>query len=254
MADTPDVWEASESIEGGRASAKPSTSAELPPVVDLFMATFDDFKDNFVGFFLTGLGTFGVAFAVLFVIIGLSVVPLLAGAVSENEILMVVGFLTYFIGILAGTVIVMGPTMYAVFSAANAHLEGDEDALGITGGLRYLFKRPIGAMGYQLAATGLSMVGMLFFIIGAWIVQIALGFALPGMVTHELGVIDSIKRSVAHFREHPKWHLGFWGLGLAVMMIAGNIPFIGYMIGLPFFAVYTLRGYRAAFPAEAESA
>ena len=92
-------------------------------------------------------------------------------------------------------------------------------------------------MGYQLAATGLSMVGMLFFIIGAWIVQIALGFALPGMVTHELGVIDSIKRSVAHFREHPKWHLGFWGLGLAVMMIAGNIPFIGYMIGLPFFAV-----------------
>jgi len=247
MSDESNVWEAGEAQSaGGITGAAVAPAETLPPVVDLFMETIEDFKVSWKGHLLAGLGLMVVAFPVLFILILVSVAPFFAGIISENEVLVVVGFLLYMFGILAATIVVMGPVMYAAYSMEQAHLNGATE-LGFGSGLSRLMERPVGAIGYQALASALGTIGFFFFIVGAWVAQILVSFALPAMVVHNDGVMAAVSRSFSHVKDNFMWHLGFWGLGFAVMMVAGNVPIVGYAIGLPFLANYTLRGYRAAF-------
>ena len=250
MSETPNVWEAAESSDkpaGPKVEGIGPDSHELPPVVDLFMDTMNDFQVHWKGHLLLGFGAMLVAFPLIMVIVGVSITPMLAGIVLESQLLMLLGMFVYMFGIIGGSAVIMGPITFAIFSAENRHLDGEEDALGFGGVFRHMFDRIFSAIGYQLIAMGLGMVGLLFFIVGAWAVQIAIGLALPALVVHRMGLGGAFKQSVLHMKDNPVWHLGFWGLGFVTMMIAGNIPIVGYAIGLPFLASYTLRGYRAVF-------
>lgn len=254
MSESSNVWEAGDAESGastagakaGAAGLGPTTD-ELPPVADLFMETIEDFKVNWKSHGLAGLGMVVVMFPAMIGIMLLGYVPFVAAVVAESEILLVAGALWMLVAFTFGIAVVMGPVMFAIFSIENTHLEGDTDALGFGGYFSRLFERPVGAAGYQLAASGLGVAGFFVFIIGAFVVQIALSMAMPAMVVHRLGVIAAISRSASHMKNHFVWHLGFWGLGFVVVAIAGNIPFVGYIFGMPFFAAYILRGYRAVF-------
>lgn len=251
MSDTSNVWDAGDAAAdapaaGGAAALGPQ-SDELPPVADLFMATIEDFKENWAAHGMTGLGLIVVLIPSMMLIIAMGYAPLIGAAILESEIALILSMFWMFFAFMLGIAAVTGPVMYAMFSAQNAHLEGDEDALGIGSFFSRLLERPAGAIGYQITASGLGFVGVFFFIIGAIIVQIAMSMALPAMVVHRMGVIAAITRSANHMKDHFVWHLGFWGLGFVVMAIAGNIPLVGYAFGMPFFASYMLRGYRAVF-------
>jgi hypothetical protein len=213
----------------------------------LFMETIEDFKENWAAHGLAGLGLMLVLMPAIMIIIAVGYLPFVIAAILGSDVGLILAVLWMLPVLVIGIAAVSGPAMYALFSAENSHLEGDADALGIGSVFSRLIERPIGAIGYQLSSSGLGVIGVFFFIIGAFIVQIALSFALPAMVVHRMGVIAAITRSASHMKDHFVWHLGFWGLGFVVMTIAGNIPFVGYAFGMPFLACYMLRGYRAVF-------
>ncbi len=254
MSDSSNVWDAGDAatdVSGaaGAGSVKalgPETN-ELPPVADMFMATIEDFKENWADHGMVGLGMLLILIPAVSVFMLVGFVPYVAAIISEDIALIFAGLAWLMVSSIVGMALVMGPVMYALFSIENSYLEGDTEALGLGGFFSRLGERPVGAIGYHVSASGLGMVGVLFFIIGAFIVQIALSMALPAMVVHKMGVVAAITRSASHVKDHFVWHLGFWGLGFVVVAIAGNIPFVGYAFGMPFFANYMLRGYRAVF-------
>jgi len=177
---------------------------------------------------------------------------MIAGMLSRNDLLTFGGFGLYFLSILVGLPLVLGPTFMAVHHAVNAHLDGDEGALGFGGMYRHLGRSILPGAGLNLAMMVLSLVGALFCYVGAFVVQAALVFAVTGVVVNGLGLGASMGQSVKHFRENLGWHFGFWAIGFAIMMIAGNIPIVGYAVGIPLFASFTLRGHRAVFGATAD--
>ena len=145
MSEESNVWEASEASGDANASsgAGNEPAETLPPVVDIFMATVEDFKVHWKGHLLAGLGLMVVLIPTMMVVVGLSVAPMIAGVILEQEILMLVGFIVYFLGLIIGIAVVSGPFTYAGFAMENAHLDDPELAnLGFGSGLSRLFERP----------------------------------------------------------------------------------------------------------------
>ena len=132
-----------------------------------------------------------------------------------------------------------------------AHLtEGEELGIGA----------PFTRMGTDLfqvillavAQLVLTLIGVLMCYLPALLVSLFLGFAFPALIVHRLGAFEAIGLSVRHVKDNFGWHLGYWGLGLAILFVAQAIPFVGIMVGLPFYFAYQLKAYTQVFGTGAE--
>ena len=90
---------------------------------------------------------------------------------------------------------------------------------------------------------GASLVGLLFFGVGALVPAFLFAFAPSLVALHRMGPIDALRASARHALADPTWH-GIWtalnwGLGLA----ASNIP----VLGPAFMMAFQVRGHRELF-------
>lgn len=249
MSTTPDVWAPSEAKDrSASAGGAPGAGAgDLPPVVKLLMDSIDDLKANFMGHLLLGLALMAVTVPAVLIIVTVAMTPLMVGVIGEIDWLVLGGFAWYVVALFGGMALISGPPTIALLRAANAHLDGEEGALSFGAYFGALFTGLGGAILLGAIIAGLSFVGLMMCYVPILVVSAATSFAYPAHVVHGLGPIAAIQRSAVHFKDHLSWHIGFWALGFAILMVAGNVPLIGYAIGMPLYAVYTMRGYRAAF-------
>ena len=149
--------------------------------------------------------------------------------------------------------IVTTPLQAGIFRAVWGHLDrGEELSFGAT------FSAATSDLGgtYALALLTfvLTFVGLLCFYLPGLLAGLAVDFALPALVVHQLSAVESIKRSALHVRDHFVWHLGFWAIGFLILMVASQVPIVGTAVGIPLYAAYKLRGYRVLWPNDGSGA
>ena len=233
----------------GLASAT-AAPAKLPDVMRLFTDTLNDLVANFVDYFLAGLGLFLPVFVVTMVLVTgamvLGFAPMVLGAIVDEPEL----------GSLAGMFVMLGAILVAAFvaTAAVAPLQASlgravvariesGEKLGIGSSYSRAGVDVFGILGLTFAQLGLTLIGVMMCYVPGLLVGVALSFALPAMIVHRLGVFEAISRSVKHTVENPLWHLGFFGLGFVILFVGQNVPLVGPVLALPFWLMYTIRGY-----------
>jgi len=256
MSEAADPW-APGRDEGPTAtpSVAPDEPGKLPDVMKLFTAVLEDLMKHFVDYLLAGLGvmlpafvlTFGLVLGALF----LGFVPMILGAALDEPEL----------GSLAGMVVMVGATFAAAFlaSAITAPLQAslgralvehqfNGEKLGFGSAYSRITQDLPVVLGLTFAQIGLTLLGAMMCYFPALIVAWALSFALPAVIVHRMGVVAAIKRSFEHTFANPLWHLGFFALGFAILVVGQNVPLIGPLVSIPFWMAYTIRGYLAAYP------
>jgi hypothetical protein len=232
-------------------------------VVKVLTDLLGDLQANVVGYLLAGLGYMLVTFALVFVFLallaGFMVVPLLIGAALDSEelgaILMMGGtFVGYVIGLLL-IITVGAPFMASLARAARAHLE-DGETLGFAAAFSRLGTDLVQVLLLSILQMALVLVGVMLCYLPGLLVSLFLDFAFPALIVHRLSAIAAIRLSFDHVRRNLGWHLGFWGLGLAILFVAQAVPLVGVMFGVPFYLAYQLKVYTMVFgtgpePAEA---
>ncbi|MBW2254152.1 MAG: hypothetical protein JRI25_06080 [Deltaproteobacteria bacterium] len=229
-------------------------TGQLPDVVKVLTDLLGDLQANVAGYLLAGLGYMLVAFGMVFVfialLVGFMVIPMIIGAALGSEelgaILAMVGMLFgYVVGLLL-LVTVSAPFMASLARAARAHLEGDQP-LGFVAAFGHLGTDIVQVLLLSILQMALVLIGMMFCYLPGLLVSLALGFAFPALIVHRLSAISAIQLSFGHVRRNLGWHLGFWGLGLAILFVAQAIPLVGVMFGLPFYVAYQLKVYMLVF-------
>jgi len=235
----------------GEAGAQPRG---LPDVVKVLTDLLGDLQANVAGYLLAGLGYTLVAFALVFVFLGLlgvfMVVPMIVGAALDSEelgaILMMAGMLFgYVVGLLL-LITVSAPFMASLARAARAHLEGDQP-LGFAAAFGELGTDLVQVLLLSVLQMALVLVGMMFCYLPGLLVSLFLDFAFPALIVHRLSAVSAIRLSFDHVRRNLGWHLGYWGLGLAILFVAQAIPIVGVMFGIPFYLAYQLKVYTMVF-------
>jgi hypothetical protein len=245
-----DVW----APGADEAAGVEEAAGKLPDVVKVLTDLLGDLQAHVAGYLLAGLGymlvVFGLAFVFVALLVGFMVIPMIIGAVLEAEelgaILMIVGTLFgYLVGLLL-MVTVSAPFLASLARAARAHLEGDEP-FGFTAAFSRLGTDLVQVVLLSVVQMALVLIGMMFCYLPGLLVSLFLGFAFPALIVHRLGAFEAIGLSFDHVKRNIGWHLGYWGLGLAILFVAQAIPFVGIMFGLPFYVAYQIKVYMAVF-------
>lgn len=261
MGEEPGAWEAAtdaadEAVEGVVPGfvPPPPPSLRLPSVTELVSSTAQDVMGDFGGYMLSGLLFFvvmmgGTLASVLFIYGGmfLGMVP---GMILEDEGLTILGVVSAMLlatlAIVAGFTVLLGPLLAGLIRSLWARMNRGQP-LTLMAPLSGARQDPMGAIVLYTVVTLASVVGMLFCYLPGLLVQMFLGFALPAHAVHGLKPMDAMRFSIGHVRANLGWHLAFYFLGLAVMMVIMYIPFIGYVLMFPVFFTYQLKAYREIF-------
>lgn len=233
---------------------EPLAEGELPEVIPLFTAAIEDLMDHFVGYLLAGLGAFLVSMVIGVVgagaMLALVFVPTIAGVALDSEIVAALGPL---VGGVVGFVLILGLSMlfaYPVAASLGRNLK-DRIEQGTELGFTSPYDRITVDLGQVLLLAAVTaagiIVGMLMCYLPALLVGLFLGFALPAVIVHRLPAVEAIKLSVGHVKDHFVWHLGYWGLGLAIMLAGQAVPLIGPVLMIPLYTAYQVRVYMAVF-------
>ena len=248
-----DVWKAGADGDRMGGGAPPGAVGSLPKVFDLLNLCINDLRQNFAGYLLAGLGLLVVILPmVILVYVGIfaAIVPgIVVGQTTGNDDLgglVTVGgvFLGVFVMIFV-MMVVMAPINGSLYRNVLASLRG-EQPLGFGACFSRMFEDVGKVVLLMLIQGALTLVGVLLCYVPGLLVAMFLNFALPAVIVHKLGPMDAIGLSVRHVKANLSWHLGFWALGLAMMMISSNVPIVG-LVGIPMYAAYQLRAYRQVF-------
>ncbi|MBT3224166.1 MAG: hypothetical protein HN348_34290 [Proteobacteria bacterium] len=228
-------------------SAKVGLNDEgYPKVVDLAMAAFEDMKNHFKGFLLSGVGMLIMVILVTVVSLVAVYAPLFIGLAMDSVAVM-------FGGMAVGTILAIGlsialaiPMQASIGRAVDKHLRGEED-LGYSASYSTITEDMGKVIAWGLLGVLLGTLGVFACYVGAFAVSFLLHLSFPALLLHRMGVVESMKFSYRFTMEHPKFSLAFWGLGLAIQMILSYIPIVGMLLLLGFLFNYQFRGYRMLF-------
>ena len=227
---------------------------ETPPVLDLLVEVFEDFRDHFadrlisgVGFLLVMIPLVTVAIFALYVPMGLG---MMVGVVLEDELITVIGSL---LGMMAGVLLMMlmitVPIMPMYASLGRAVLRNMDDGSDL--GFTAPFETATQDVGKILVTSaivmGMVFAGMMFCYLPGLVAALATGFALPAVIVHQLSPSEAIKRSVDHVMAQPVWHLGFFAVSMGISMVLSQIPLLGLALVYPFLLSFQLRAYVRVF-------
>lgn len=241
-----DAWAAARSEAAPDAAwpaRLPSADGELPSVVGLLNACLEDVKRDLAPLALAGLGFTLAVLAVVVVALPTGLVFALPGAIAEDELLTTLGLLVWMLFYVGLLLAVSAPLTGSVMRAVDDYLQhGTPLTFGSA------FRTPANALWPMIAFMALSatatLFGMMFCYLPGLAVALLLGLGSQAVALDGLGPLAAIRRSVGHARAHFTWHLGFWGLGFAILMVGQYVPIIGPMV----YYLYIIRGYRALFP------
>ena len=232
----------------------------LPQVGKLLNSVIDDAKVDFASWLLAGLGTLVSTILAFMLIIGgyiggfaLLFGFIILGAAVAGEDGAAIGNLA---GMLSWMVLMFGgiglsgvigaPITSSIGRAVLAHIRDDEPLTAAAGFSTVTQDLPK-VIGTSLLVSTAVFAGMCFFYVGALVASFFLHFAAAAVVVHRVNPIAAVSLSVKAALKEPGWHLGVWGLGVLMFMIAGNIPFVGVMIATPLWWALTLRAYIAVY-------
>jgi hypothetical protein len=228
------------------APASPAAGGALPNVADLLGLCVKDVMNNFAGYCLAGLGPFLATMAVTMLASFVAVAAMIPGMVMEDEAVTMLGIFGATFLLVVFAMLATVPINASLYRAIWAWIDRGEP-LGFSAGFSRMTE-DLGTMyAYSLLVGLLTFAGMLACYVPGLLVGLFVSLAMPAIVVHRMGAIEAISFSAKHVRAHFAWHIGFWGLGLVVLMLAMNVPFIGIIVGMPLYAAYHLRGYRAIF-------
>lgn len=268
MSDTPFDAPAEDALAAQPHGVPEATPAdELPSAIDLVSDSFKTFMDDIGPFALGGLGAFLAGLAAMVVIFSLGFgclfggvfggmilvggagasgsEELAAGAGLLSTLIFLVSYLGMFLVIFLGTAIVTGPLNGSLMRAADVHLRGGPK-VGFGSAFSTMTQQPVKDI---LAPMGLGlsiMLGLFVFYVGAlfavfflhwWPFYVWLDGASP---------LEGAKRAFNHSKDNLTWHLGVFGLALAIGLVANYVPVLGPM----FASIYQLKAYRAVYPRE----
>lgn len=233
----------------------------LPSPMDLLMRSFDAFKDDLQGYLLAGvipmIVTILSAFASIIVVYGSMFVGMLPGLMMNDELVAMLGgmglFMVALIALVVGIGLAMAPLSASLMRAMEASHSGEA---------KLTFQAPLSTAKEDLPrvvqvtmlVSTLTFVGAMMCYVPGLLVGFLLCFALPGVVLDRLSVGEAVGRSVGHAREHVGWHAGVFGILMLMYIILSQIPFVGYLVAMTLTSDFTVRAYRAAFPADAQPA
>ena len=229
---------------GAKSTSSGVTSGGEPAILDVLNATIDDLRSAFVPSLLAGLGLLLVLLPVLVLYVSGVVAAMLPGMLQEDLSLALSGFAGAMLIGLPVVVLVPAPFHHALMRSMAAHAEEGRD-LGFGAAFRDLSRDLGKVLAYAV------LVGVLFCYVGALVVWAFTGFGTQAVALDRLGPVAALRRSARHVLAHPTWHLGYLGIWFAIGVLVGNVPVLGYAVGLPFLALYQVRAYRAWFPAKA---
>ncbi|MBN2799699.1 MAG: hypothetical protein JXX28_11180 [Deltaproteobacteria bacterium] len=232
-------------------TSTPVASPALPPVTDLLMDTFADLRDNLVEYLLAALGMLLVMIPAMLVLYGLMALGVVPGLLAQDEVMLVLGvYAGIFVALPVFALILLFPSVS--LSRAAWHHVAEEEPLGISSPFSRLFEDVGSVLLLKLLLGVLTVVGLMMCYLPALLVAIATVFALPALIAHRLSPVAALKLSLEHTQRNLTWHLGFWGLGFVVTLVAGYIPIVGGLLGMVFYQVYVMKGYKAVFGAGPE--
>ena len=242
---------------------------KLPSAVDLVQDGLKQFMDDVGDFALAGLGITLVALGVALVMATLAIGCFLGGALGSGALsiagaatdvdaiagvsafagmlIMLATYLAFFLIVIFGTAVVSAPFSASLQRAVDEHLAGGRK-VGFGSAFETAFKQPVKDI---MATVGMSVamvIGIFMFYIGALFAAFFLGWWPLAVHLDGLPVTQGASRAFGHTKDQLGWHLGVFGLGIAVGMIAQYIPVLGPM----FAALYQVKAYRAAFPRPAD--
>ena len=228
---------------------------DLPSPMAVLTETLNGLSSSWSGYLWAGLGyTLATLPLVVFgvVAIYLSVLPgILLGATGTDEgvtLISIFGGLFFgvalFVAVLA---VASGPLNASLYRAVYAHVaEGSP----LTFGAAYTtwttdLGKVVAVTALQLLAT---LIAAMFCYFPALIVAAALHLALPAVVFRGVGSMDALRGSILFFRKNPLHHAKVWGVGVLMLLVAANIPFIGGVLAMPMYAAYQARYFRSVLP------
>ncbi len=252
MADDAGVWSSTE--------ARPSQAdGDLPSVMDVLVETFEDCREHFVGYLLSGLGVtltmIPVAFVAVFAVIAAMALGAVPGVMMENEDLVGIGVLLGYIvgfGVLFVVTIMIAPPLRASVGRAVLSRITLKSELAIGDAFGTWRTDMWKVIGTQLLLSFLIFVGAMFCYFPALIVVFLVGFAMPAVIVHRLGPVEAVQLSMNHAMAHPGWHLGFFGVSFGIGLALAYVPFIGPALTVTFLQSFQLRCYTAIFGVDPE--
>lgn len=231
------------------AGEGPVEGGQLPDVIMLLSETFKDLMANWLGYGLAGLGFFGVLFPIAFVVALVPMLAIIPGIVTNDPNLANLGVLGAM-----GLIFLLMPVAWAfgvLFQGslyrAFWHHETEGEEIGIKSAFSRIFQDIVGLELGFFGIMALTFVGAMACYIPGLLVGVFAIFVLPAIAIHRLGVMDAFKLSFRHVKDHFVWHLAFWGINFVIMMIAGYIPIVGYLLGIPFHYAFVTKAYRHIF-------
>lgn len=254
------------------ALAPVSGGGKPPDAGKILSTSFAEFGDNLAPYAILGaiqmaitiplvfvaifMGYFAMALTSAFVyILGMAISVGLASVLPEDigAVVMGIGMLitllaslfTMFASLFAVIMLVtlpVAPVHAAFLRAIAAHQRGEgppEPAKAFA----TITQDLLPVVTVALIMGGASMLGLLFFGLGALVPAFLFAFAPSLVALHRMGPIDALRASARHAVADPSWH-GLWtalswGIGLA----ASNIP----VLGPAFMMAFLVRGHRELF-------
>jgi len=242
---------------------------ELPSAVDLIQDGLKVFMDDVGPFALGGLGITLVGMGAGLIVSTLSLGCLFGGfflsamvmagggSTGSDELaaagggagllLMLVSYLGFFIVLFAGLAITTAPFNGSLMRAVDEHLAGGEK-VSFGSAFDTAFKQPVkdivATFGFMIA----MVLGVFVLYVGALFSAFFLSWWPISAHVDGLGTGAAASRSFSHAKDNLVWHLGVFGLGIGVGLIANYIPVLGPM----FLTLYHVKAYRAAYPRPAD--
>ncbi|MBT3221237.1 MAG: hypothetical protein HN348_19315 [Proteobacteria bacterium] len=246
------------------AKRAPCPGGVCPDIGTLLSESFEEFTQNIGPYALGGVSRMVVVFPIMllaifvfyFILFGLMALMMvgigLIAAVLPEE-LAVLGALVMQLLFMAGFLIVMmlfamglsgltAPFNASVLRAVARHQRGDEE-LGFSAAYSTATKDVIPVVTSIVIITTISLLGACLCYFPALIAAFFLVFAFSFVVFHRLGAIEAIVTSFRHVQRHLTWHVGFFGIYFAILMVAGYVPILGPMFATALF----VRAYRNIF-------
>lgn len=267
MSDTPFVPPADDALEpGGSRVPEPVPADQLPSAVDIVSDSFKVFMDDIGPFALAGLGVFVAAIVAVVVVMTLAFGCMFAGffgsmaiatggaatgsdgAAAAGGLVSGLGILVTYLGSLllmvVGIAVTTAPLNGSLLRAMDAHLRGGRK-VGFGSAFETAFQQPVKDILSTIGLSAAIFVGILVFYVGALFSVFFFSWWPTYVMVDGAGVGEGAGKAFSHAKDNLGWHLGVFGLGLAIGLVANYIPVVGPM----FAAVYHLKAYRAAYPA-----
>lgn len=232
---------------GGMFRIADEAYGTLPSVTKVATDVAQDLFANFGAYILCGLGPFLVLLPVTLIgvlaVYASLLVPLLVWHQERIAWELFVPAMALFIGVM---VLVSAPIQYGTARAILAY-QRDGEPLRFGSAFQHMTDDLGAAIGLEVLIAGMAFVAMLFCYVPVFGVSLLTSLAFPALVVHRLGAMGSLSASIEHVRKNIGWHVGFWALGVGILIICQNIPLIGPILGTPIYYAYQLRVYRQVF-------